>query len=72
MEAEDVYVWGGEVTISGSDVTIQYEQQTEYSDNELLFQINENITQGFSLLVGLFGMILGFMAAKEFFKIWLH
>lgn len=72
MEAESVYVYGGDVTISGSDVTIEYQQETAYSDNELLFQINENITHGFSLLVGLFGMILGFMAAKEFLKIWLH
>lgn len=72
MDTEEIYVEGGTVIISGSDVTIEYEQQTEYTDNEILMQINDNLCDGFALMSGLIAALIGFLVAKELLKIWLQ
>ena len=71
-ESGSVYVWGDDMTVNADNVYIEYSEQTEYSNNEVLMQINDNIVQGFSLVSGLIGLIVGFMAIKELLKIWLH
>lgn len=67
-----VYVYGDEATVNAETVYIEYAEQTEYTNNEVLLQINENIVHGFSLMSGLIGLLIGFMAVKELLKIWLH
>lgn len=70
--AEVVEVTGETVTVSGQSVTIEYIQQTQYSDNELLFQLNENLVSGSALISALVGCLIGFFSFKELLKIWLH
>ena len=70
METETVEVTGENVTVSGESVTIAYTQATEYSDNELLFQLNQNIVDSCALISALVGLIIGFLVARELFKIW--
>lgn len=65
------YVVGDSIVVSGDSVTIEYSEETEYTNNELLMQINDNIVNGFGFMSGLIGVIVGFMAAKELLKIWL-
>lgn len=67
-----VEVTGETVVVSGSTVTIAYTQQTEYSDNDLLVQLNENIVSGLGLVSALIGCVIGFAAVKELLKIWLQ
>ena len=67
-----VYVYGDEATVNAETVYIEYTEQTEYTNNEVLLQINENIVNGFSLMAGLIGMLIGLLAVKELLRIWLH
>lgn len=69
----------------GSDFPIAYdilleeneeEQQetvetTEYSDNEVLIQINENLVDSLTVQSGLVGMLIGLIVGLEVLKIWL-
>lgn len=67
-----IYVYGDEATINADNVYLEYAEQTEYTNNEVLLQINDNLVYGFSLLSGLIGMLIGFLAVKELLRIWLH
>lgn len=64
-------VYGDDITVRGDNVYIEYTEKTEYTNNELLCQINENIVTGFGLISGILGMIIGIMCCKELLKIWL-
>lgn len=71
METEVVEVTGETVVVSGSTVTIEYTEQTAYSDNELLMQLNDNLVNGCALISALIGLLIGYQAVKELLKIWL-
>lgn len=44
----------------------------ELTETEAIVQLNENIIQGQALISALIGMLIGFFALKELFKIWLE
>lgn len=67
-----IHVFGEDMTVNCDEVYLQYTGQSEYSIDEILLQINDNIVNGAALITGLFGMILGFIAAKELLRIWLQ
>lgn len=71
METEVVEVTGETVVVSGTTVTIEYAEQTAYSDNELLMQLNDNLVNGCALISALIGLLIGYLAVKELLKIWL-
>lgn len=71
METDVVEVTGETVIVSGNAVTIEYAEQTAYSDNELLMQLNDNLVNGCALISALIGLMIGYLAVKELLKIWL-
>lgn len=73
-ENEDgtISVYGDSVIVESDQVILEYTGQSEYSIDEILLQVNDNIVHGVSLVTGLFGLIIGFMAAKEMLRIWLQ
>lgn len=71
METEVVEVSGETVIVSGASVTIEYAEQTEYTDNELLTQLNDNLVNGCALISAMIGLLIGYFAVKELLKIWL-
>lgn len=71
-EEGPIYVYGDNATVSAENVYIEYQEQTEYTNNEVLMQINQNIVDGFSLMSGLIGMLIGFLAIRELLKIWVR
>ena len=44
----------------------------ELTETESIAQLNENMIQGLALITALIGMLIGFFALKELFKIWLE
>lgn len=44
----------------------------ELTETEAIVQLNENMIQGQALISALIGMLIGFFALKELFKIWLE
>lgn len=61
-----------EVDTSGIEERLDDQQETLVAIQADLQTFNDNVVGGVGVIIGLFGLILGFNAAKEFLKIWLH
>lgn len=61
-----------EVDTSGIEQRLDDQQETLLAIQTDMQSFNDNVVGGVGVIIGLFGLILGFNAAKEFLKIWLH
>lgn len=61
-----------EVDTSGIEEKLDTIEQTLVDTRADIAALNENINGGVGVLIGLFGVIIGFNSAKELLKIWLH
>lgn len=61
-----------EVDTSGIEQRLDDQQETLLAIQDDIQTFNDNVIGGVGVIIGLFGIILGFNAAKEFLKIWLH
>lgn len=68
--AYDIFLDDDNMLMSADDEEEQ--QTTEYSAEEILMQINDNIVDGMALTSALLGVLLGVLVGAEVFKIWLQ
>lgn len=61
-----------EVDTSGIEERLDDQQEMLVAIQTDIQTFNDNVVGGVGVIIGLFGLILGFNAAKEFLKIWLH
>lgn len=57
---------------SGIEERLDTQQETLLGMQEDIQTFNNNFVGGVGVMIGLFGLVLGFNAAKELLKIWLH
>lgn len=68
--AYDIFLDDDNMLMSADDEEEQ--QTTEYTTEEILMQINDNIVDGMALMSALLGVLLGVLVGAEVFKIWLQ
>ena len=61
-----------EMDTSGIEQRLDTQQATLEAMQEDMEAFNNNYVGGVGVMIGLFGLVLGFNAAKELLKIWLH
>jgi len=61
-----------EMDTSGMEQRLDTQQATLLAIQDDIQTFNDNFVGGVGVIVGLFGLVLGFNAAKELLKIWLH
>lgn len=61
-----------EVDTSGIEEKLDTIEQTLADTRADIASLNENINGGVGVLIGMFGLVIGFNSAKELLKIWLH
>lgn len=80
MDTENENTQGGDVyysttyemDTSGIESRLDTQQATLTAIQEDVHAFNDNVIGGVGVIIGLFGLVLGFNAAKELLKIWLH
>lgn len=62
-----------DILLGADDEQAEEETQelTEFTDNDILLQLNENIVDGIGVVSSLFGLIMGIVVGFEVLKIWL-
>lgn len=66
------YSYTYEMDTSGIEERLDTQQETLLAMQEDIHAFNNNFVGGVGVMIGLFGLVLGFNAAKELLKIWLH
>lgn len=61
-----------EMDTSGIESRLDTQQATLTAIQDDMRDFNDNVIGGVGVIIGLFGLVLGFNAAKELLKIWLH
>lgn len=61
-----------EMDTSGIEQRLDTQEATLQAIQEDIESFNDNFVGGVGVIIGLFGLVLGFNAAKELLKIWLH
>ena len=61
-----------EMDTSGIEERLDTQHETLLAMQEDIQTFNSNFVGGVGVMIGLFGLVLGFNAAKELLKIWLH
>ena len=61
-----------EIDLSSLTERLDDQQEVLAELRDDLNEFNENFIGGVGVIMGLIGMIVGFMAAKELLKVWLH